>query len=346
MVFIIFGVSTPVKFVSFRIAVFNSTVVDYLGISFRTLSHYPAQTNRSALDTLSYLLACFTLSCFTLELCYMGWVVNCLHGRSTKRMSITEKNMREVMFDGLNPVSINQSWFVRNYNLLYLLRFFTFMSFLFGLQYLQIFQALFSFVLMISFTILTIYYQLTVGLFDSFSSSIVKIIQECSIAVIMILVNTFCLDSFKGIISSKAKTAMVMIFMVLLLLNIVLEVLSVIISIILLCTQPKKLSPEEAAKKNYKNNNRRRGQVLDLPTPSNRGRSKVRMKRKRNNRNYFKEREKKIKDKLMGFMEDRQEIKLMPSQSRRASGKRRMIRNHRAKHLMSRKNKTKRIGKK
>ena len=325
-----------------------------MAISFRTLSHYPTQINRSALDTISYILACFTLTCFTIEFCYMGWVVNYLQGRKTNRMSVVQKNMRQVMFDGLNHKSVKKSWFIRNYNLLYLLRFFVFMGFLFGLQYLQIFQALFSFVLMISFTILTIYYQLAVGIFDSLGTSILKVIQECSIAIIMILVNTFCVDSFEKILSSKAKTIMVMIFMVLLILNIVLEVLSVIISVILLCKKPNKVRPDELET----DETEEVGRILDIdpPTPLNRGKSKVRMKRKRknnnnknkkkNNKHNIRNEKKKIKDNLRDFMQDRQEIKLMPPKNRRSSAQGRMLRNHLAKSLMSRKGKKSKLSKK
>ena len=239
MIFV-FGFSTPVRFEAFRVAVFNTVVIDYLAISFRTLGHFPLQKSKSILDILSYFLACFTLTCFAIEICYMAWVINGLHGIEEKNMSAGEKNIREIIFDGLNENSIKKSWFVRNYNLLYLLRFFVFVGFLFGLQYLQIFQALFSFILMISFTILTIYYQLTQGLFDSRASSIIKMIQECSIAVIMIMVNTFCLDSFRGFLNSKAKTVMVLVFMILILLNILLEFVSVVISLIEIFKRKKK----------------------------------------------------------------------------------------------------------
>ena len=343
MFLIIFGISTPAKFVSFRIAIFNSTVVDYLAISFRTLSHYPAQTHRSALDTLSYALACFTLSCFTVEFCYMGWVSNYLEGGDTKKMSVVEKNMREVMFDGLNPESINKNWFVRNYNLLYLLRFFVFMSFLFGLQYLQIFQALFSFILMISFTVLIIYYQLTIGIFDTFGNSIIKVIQECSIAVIMVLVNTFCVDSFKGMLNSKAKTIMVLIFMVLLLLNIVLEVLSVGFSVVLLCVGSKKVKPESIIPKNDI------GHVLDMELPPNREKIKGNIKKRRNNRrknrrkNRINKKKKMILDDLEGFVKDREEIRLMPQRRGRGNATRGILlnqRNPKYNNLMSKKSKT------
>ena len=239
IIILLFGLSTPVKFGGLRLAVFNSTVIDYLAVSFRTMGHYPLQKTKTALDILSYFLACFTLICFILEICYMTWVINGLQGVDGKKMTALQKNTREVLFDGLNEKSVKKSWFVRNYNLLYLLRFLVFMSFLFGLQYLQIFQALFSFILMITFTMFTFYYQLTRGLFDSASTSVIKMIQECSIAVIMIMVNTFCLDSFKGFLTSKAKTIMVLVFMVLLLLNIFLEFVSVVITIAQIFTKKK-----------------------------------------------------------------------------------------------------------
>ena len=216
---------------------FNSTVIDYVAISLRTLGHFSTQTTRSVLDLVSYILAWFTLTCFLLELCYMAWVVNWLGGMDDRKMTAMEKDTREVMLDGLNEESIRMSWFVRNYNLLYLLRYFVFMCFLLGLQYLQISQVLFSFILMISFTILTIYYQLTHKVFDTTISSVTTVIQECSIAVVLILVNTFCVDNFERFLNQRAKTILVVVFIILVVLNIAVEVLSAGSSLLQLCTK-------------------------------------------------------------------------------------------------------------
>ena len=316
-------------------------MIDYLGISFRTLSHYPMQTYRTPIDTLSYFLACFTLTCFMLELCYMAWIVNGLHGIEDKKITPLQRNVRGVMMDGLNEESVKKSWFVRNYNLLYLLRFFAFICLLFGLQYLQIFQALFVFILMITFTAMTIYYQVQFGIFETRGLSIIKVIQECSIAVIMVMVNAFCLDSFRGFLSSKAKTLMVMIFMVLLILNIFLEVVSVILSIVQLCSKSKKSKVDPV-----KNKKKEIGKVLDIDTATFTATPNLRDLRKNARFEARKQKIQEAKEKannnrglderLKKFLSDRQEIKIQPK-----SVKKRMMRAKHRKMFLNKKRKGK-----
>ena len=135
----------------------------------------------------------------------------------------------------------------------------------------------------------------------------------------MVLVNTFCVDSFEKLLTSKAKTIMVLVFMVLLLLNIVLEVLSVGITVIQLCKKSKKVEQgvqDYSATKS--DGTDELGRVMDIPSG--------------------KSRKKEIIDTKKGFLEAREEIKLKPRKQRRGSaGSKRMKRNPLSKNMIKKK---------
>ena len=141
------------------------------------------------------------------------------------------QNLSEIYFENLNPESIKKSWFVRNYNFLYLMRVYLLSILIFSLQYLQAVQVTASLVLMLVSSAMTIYYQLTVGIFNSTYISVFKIIQEVSMTCMVGMINAFCLDSFNDFLGADTRILLVLSFSVLLVVNILIEIVSVILSI-------------------------------------------------------------------------------------------------------------------
>ena len=205
--------------------------MDYLGISVRTLGHYPTNP-KTILNTLGFIFATINLSVFVFELIYMQRLVN--NERFIKEENLTkiEENMREVFYDGINQKAIETCWFARNYNLLYLLRFGGFAILLINTQYLQIFQLLFSLVIVVSFTVACCYYQYHVEIYETKSSTIVRITQECSISLMIIMTNVFCINTYFLFLDIQVKHFMVVLFSILMILNITLEAVLIIIDVV------------------------------------------------------------------------------------------------------------------
>ena len=216
---------------SLRVSVFNALIIDYLSISFRTLGHHPTTTRHNITDYPSYFLANFFVACFIAELILMANLCNSPKFIGGENLSKTETSLHQIYFDGLNQSSIKKSWFVRNFNLLFLSRYFFLCGFIFNLQYLQIAQAVSSLLVMAIFTCFSVYYQTQVGLFQSTTLAVFKLIQEVSMTVILVLINIFCFDSFLRKLSGNLKSKLVILFVALLVLNIILEILSVLVAV-------------------------------------------------------------------------------------------------------------------
>ena len=259
---VVFNLKTPVRVATLRFAVFNSVLIDYLMISLRTLGHYPTNP-KGPLETLSFLLACFTLTCFTIELVYMYRLVNENNFINNKNLTPVQKNLREVYYEGIKEETIRTSWFARNYNFLYLIRFSVFTVVLINLQYLQILQVLLNLILIVSFSAATVYYHSQIGVFDDKCNAIIKIAEEFSLSALIIMTNVFCFDSFASFLTLNYKHFMVVSFTLILVLNVALEITSVLVSILGYISerrkQSKKINPKgaldlESAKASFKIN--------------------------------------------------------------------------------------------
>ena len=231
-----------------RVGIFNAVFIDYLTISIRTLGHYPTNP-KTALNTLGFVLAWVNTTTFVIELIYMQRLVNNQKFIKGKELTPIEKNLREVFYDDINEKAIRTSWFARNYNFLYLLRFGAFSIVLVNLQFLQIFQIFFSFVIVFFFSAACCYYQYFVEIYDSKNTTIIRITQECSLSLMIIMSNVFCLDTFLHFLNIKLKHFMVVLFAILMILNVALEVLLIVVDIYKLmkkwfCKKKRKTLPE------------------------------------------------------------------------------------------------------
>lgn len=222
-------------FTMFRISIFNALLIDYGSISLRTLGYYPASLNKSTdtADHLSFFLACFIVFSFSFELCFMYSHTNNPRIYSPKNeLTGLQKSLAEVFFEGIKPEILKKNWFARNYNFLFLSRFFAICFLIFNFQYLQILQVIGSLVVMAGFSILTFYHQIKHGIFSSKFVAVYRLIQEASMTLIMVLINTFMFDSFQDFLSPKTKIGLVFSFICLLALNILLEVAGALVSVV------------------------------------------------------------------------------------------------------------------
>ena len=238
---------------------FNAVFIDYLGICWRTFSHHPttANTSRSVLDWVSYILATVALIGFLIELFYMLWKCNhpaflnqieeekkpkiepaknstnqAAKEKAKDYKTILNKNLAEIYFDGLDPESVKKSWFVRNFNFLYLIRLYLFSVLIFSMQDLPIVQVIASLVLLVVFTGLTLHYHSKMGVFEGCFVGGVRVFQEVSMCCMMGLINLFCLDSFYWLFESGMKSFLLLVFIALLVTNIAIEVVAVFVGII------------------------------------------------------------------------------------------------------------------
>jgi len=247
------------RFILLRIAIFNALLIDYLAISLRTLGHFPQAKTKCFLDYLSFFLACFMLICIIFELLYMWAKINDVEFYTNELLSKRDKAIKGYYYDGMKPEILKVSWFARNYNFFFLLRFVVVCVMIFNMQYLQFIQVIGSLIVMLTFCILTFHYQLKFHFFSSRFTMIFRLIQEISMTIIVILINLFCFDAFFEFLGSSQKELFVLVLMILLILNIVLEIISSIISIIFLIKGSFKKKRRE----------RKMGGILKLPQNQN-----------------------------------------------------------------------------
>lgn len=235
-------------FIMFRISIFNALLIDYNSICLRTLGYYPISLNESsnAADHISYALACFIMSFFTYEFCFMyNYSNNPKLYSSKQKLTNLEKSLKEIFYNGIKPEILKENWFGRNYNFLYLSRFSAVCVLIFNLQNLQILQVIMSLIILVGFSALTFYHQIKHGIFISKFVSVYRLIQEASMTLIIILINIFMFDSFYNFLSQKMKIGLVFSFICLLALNILLEVTGALVSVLdfvrMKCTEKKEV---------------------------------------------------------------------------------------------------------
>ena len=223
-------VNTPRMLSSFRVAVSNSLLVDYLSVSFRTLGHHPTMVHHPRGDYPSFILAHFFVGCFTIELILMLKLCNSERFVNKEELSKTENSLWQVYFDGMEKSVLKTSWFARNYNFMFNVRFCALCWLIHNLQYLQIPQAVVSLLLFVVTAVLAFYYQFSEKIFDTTTTAVFRLVQEVSMAVMLLLVNIFCLDSFKRRLTSEFKAYSLVVFIILLVANIFLEITALLIS--------------------------------------------------------------------------------------------------------------------
>ncbi len=94
-------------------------MVDYIGLIYRNLAHVGPKKMDHPLKILSFIFSLFFLICFTAEMIFGYYQANSLYLKDKGNMTPTEKDLRDVYYEGLDKESIEKSWWVRNFNVIF-----------------------------------------------------------------------------------------------------------------------------------------------------------------------------------------------------------------------------------
>ena len=220
------------RLLSFRIAVFNIIFVDYLIICLRTLGQGIGMFYQSTWDLLGLAAASFLIFCMVLELVFVYTKVNQIQNKNRLELTEREKVIYDVFYEGIVSKRIRDSWFVRNYQVLYMMRYFGVILFLVNLQFLQIFQVGLSLVLFIGFSVKTFTSQLGGGgLFERRWDRIWKLFEEAFLSITMFVVAIFCVDSIRALFSVSIKQRLALFLIFLLIVTIMVELVVAMIAV-------------------------------------------------------------------------------------------------------------------
>ena len=259
------------RLLSLRIAVFNIIFVDYVGICLRTLGQGVGTVYQSTWDILGFCGASFLLLCMVLELLFVFTKINKIHKTKKKDLSKREKVIYEVFYEALVDSRVRESWFVRNYQLLNLIRYFTIVFFLVNLQYLQVLQVTFSLIIFVGFGALTFIYQLCKGgIFESRWDRVWKLAQEASFSIMILIIGLFCLDSFKNTFSVSVKKKLALALTFLLVVNVMIELIMALVTVISIllgiCLKLKNSGKQKIQKNHPILSSKKLHQILPLDT--------------------------------------------------------------------------------
>lgn len=185
-----------------RIGLFNQFIVDYAGLTLRTLAHSTSNPMNHILKMGSFILANFFLLCFVYEVIFGYIQTNSLYLRDKKRFAPIEKDLAGFYYDGLDRESLKSSWWVRNYNLIFTVRFMLVSVFIYAFQFLQILQVSLSLLLLLFICVCTLFMSFKLKFFKSKFTKIVRIFQEVSFTLILVFVGLFYMEkSYNSLLS-------------------------------------------------------------------------------------------------------------------------------------------------
>jgi hypothetical protein len=98
-------------------------MMDYIGLTIRNLGHVSSNSIDHPLKAMSCVLALFFLSCITLEITNAFSQANILYLKDKSMMTPVEKDLKDVYYSGLDKESVKASWWIRNYNITFMVRF-------------------------------------------------------------------------------------------------------------------------------------------------------------------------------------------------------------------------------
>ncbi len=98
-------------------------MLDYVGLIIRNLGHVSSNSIDHPLKAMSCVLSLFFLGCITLEIIYAFSQANKIYLKDKSMMTPVEKDLKEVYYSGLDKESIKASWWIRNYNITFMVRF-------------------------------------------------------------------------------------------------------------------------------------------------------------------------------------------------------------------------------
>ena len=225
-------------------------------------------TDQSTWDLLGSTTASSLLICLLFELMFIFKNLNKIYKKSTKELDSSEQVFSEVFFGSLDKQTLKRTWFVGNYEILHLIRYLGMVLFLFNLQYLQVLQVAFPLLLVVGYAVLTYYYQISHGIFESRSESVFKLILEASMSIMMLIVCVFCLDSFKHVLSRTGKNILAYSFIGLLSLNIALELIMSLVTSICYIIEVASWCRNKRLEARIKQEKRQRKSIKGVPTSS------------------------------------------------------------------------------
>jgi hypothetical protein len=177
-----------------RIGLFNQFIVDYAGLTLRTLAHSTSNPMNHILKLGSFILANFFLLCFVYEVIFGYIQTNSLYLRDKKSLDPIEKDLAGFYYEGLDRKSLESSWWVRNYNLIFIVRFMLVSVFIYAFQFLQMLQVSLSLLLLLFICVCTLFMSFKLKFFKSKLTKIVRIFQEVSFTLILVFVGLFYME--------------------------------------------------------------------------------------------------------------------------------------------------------
>jgi hypothetical protein len=119
-------------------------MVDYIGLTYRNLVHVSSHKMNHPLKAISFIMALFFITCFTAEIIFSYIHANSLYLKVKSKLTPTEKDLKNLYYEGLDKNSIKTSWWVRNYNMIFTARFMLVCLFIYTFQYFQTMQVTLS----------------------------------------------------------------------------------------------------------------------------------------------------------------------------------------------------------
>lgn len=235
-IFILRSKTSPNMLKAARVSIFQALFIDYLDLALRTLGFFSFDNHHNIYDFISWFISIIILSVLTWELIQMAlystklWKV-----KNEKNLTKFEKDMKEMLFDSINPNALEKCWMARYYELVYLLRFYLICIFIFNLQFLRFSQVMGSVLICFTVTFLTIFFQVRYSILKSGYSLVFRMIQEVSLSLIISIIGLFYFDEeADGIMSRNLKLMFTSGMVILICINIILELLNGLFTVIIM----------------------------------------------------------------------------------------------------------------
>jgi predicted membrane protein len=106
-----------------RIQIFLALIVDYIGLTLRTIAHSATNNMASPLKAISFFVAVFLLICFTCETVLQYYQTNTLYKIEESKLTKHERQLSGIYYDALDMEDVKRNWWVRNFNLIFTGRF-------------------------------------------------------------------------------------------------------------------------------------------------------------------------------------------------------------------------------
>lgn len=114
---------------------FQAFIIDFIGMTFRTLNFSSVNKKDNPLKMISFLVSAIFLICFTLEFVYQYYWIKKLSKKKKSEMTKFERDLSDIFFEGLNPIDVRNAPFVKFFNFFFTLKFMIIALLIFSMQY-------------------------------------------------------------------------------------------------------------------------------------------------------------------------------------------------------------------